>query len=451
MSARMPRPDSRPWGDDDAPGLHAATASFDHASHDGIPGERTEPAVSRLISVQSRASTLLAAGLVIVVALTMLGWYYSNALGRQARARDAAQAASASRAQAEMPLPALGPIETPQPALPATDNPVPDDGWLLARLPDPPAEQTGGVFCPAGCASQDGAAATAVRPKTARELALERRLSGTVFVASPQVPPAASPPALRPSFEQAWPDPTDVMARHEGSAGVFGQGVYAGPGSAHPGARADAAIEQLLRPADTAVVAARMLPAGRFLLPKGTFIDCTLETAIDSTLPGMTTCITASDTFSADGQVVLLERGTKLVGETRGRVQQGAARVFVAWSEARTPTGVLVPLDSPGTDELGRSGLPGVVNRHFWDRFGAAILISVIDGAVQAGVQAASRGGNTVIYSPSPSRDVATEALKSTVDIPPTVVKAHGERIQVLVARDIDFRRVYALRAVPGF
>src|SRR2546430_6076762 len=55
----------------------------------------------------------------------------------------------------------------------------------------------------------------------------------------------------------------------------------------------------------------------RSLLPRGAFIDCTLETAIDSTLPGMTTCIVAADTFGADGKVVLLERGTKLVGETR--------------------------------------------------------------------------------------------------------------------------------------
>ena len=62
----------------------------------------------------------------------------------------------------------------------------------------------------------------------------------------------------------------------------------------------------------------------------------------------MTTCVTAADTFGADGKVVLLERGTKLVGETRGQVQQGQARVFVLWTEARTPAGVVVPLDSPG-------------------------------------------------------------------------------------------------------
>src|SRR4030081_3498251 len=150
-------------------------------------------------------------------------------------------------------------------------------------------------------------------------------------------------------------------------------------------------------------------PPRCFLLAKAAFIDCTLETAIDSTLPGMTTCITATDTFSADGTVVLLERGTKLVGETRGQVQQGAARIFVLWTEARTPTGVVVPLSSPGTDELGRSGLPGEVNRHFFERFGAAILISVIDGAVQSA--ASSRGGGAVILNPSTSQDVMTEVL----------------------------------------
>ncbi len=149
-------------------------------------------------------------------------------------------------------------------------------------------------------------------------------------------------------------------------------------------------LNRLLKPTATPAVSARLLPTRRFLLPKGAFVDCTLETAIDSTYPGLTTCITATDTFSADGDVVLLERGTKLVGESQAQVQQGSPRIYVLWDEARTPTGVVVPLASPGTDELGRTGLPGEVNRHFWQRFGAAILITVVDGAIQAGVQAAS-------------------------------------------------------------
>ena len=82
------------------------------------------------------------------------------------------------------------------------------------------------------------------------------------------------------------------------------------------------------------------------------------------------------------------------------------------------------------------------------DRFGAAILISMIDGAIQAAAQTRS-GGGTVIYNPSSATDVVTEVLKSTVNIPPTVRKQNGDRIQVLVARDLDFRSVYELRTHP--
>ena len=228
--------------------------------------------------------------------------------------------------------------------------------------------------------------------------------------------------------------------------GSADDGAYAQSDGAAAG---QGTVATLLRPSVTPAVRARVLPTQQLLLPKGAFIDCTLETAIDSSLPGLTTCVTATDTFGADGRVVLLDRGTKLVGETRGEVRQGTARVFVLWTEARTPSGVVVPLASPGTDELGRSGLPGVVDRHFMDRFGAAILISMIDGAIQAASQSSNHGG-TVIYNPSNATDVVTEVLKSTVNIPPTVRKQNGDRIQILVARDLDFRSVYELRATAN-
>ncbi len=205
-----------------------------------------------------------------------------------------------------------------------------------------------------------------------------------------------------------------------------------------------AALGRLLRPTVLRATRAELLPQQRLLLAQGTFIDCTLETAIDSTLPGMTTCVTASDTFSADGTVVLLPRGTQLIGETRGRVRQGMARVFVIWSEARTPSGVVVRLDSPGTDALGRSGLTGRVERHFWQRFGAALLVSTLGAVVQSRLQS---GTGTVVVDPTLSENVLTEALRGTVNIPPTIVVPNGARIEVLVARDVDFRSVYELVA----
>jgi type IV secretion system protein VirB10 len=383
----------------------------DDPVQDEVQGERGTNSVTRALSVQSRVSNLLALGLMSVLGLGSLTWYYATTLARQGRVKQTA-AASTGRAQGDMPLPSLGRIAPPaQAPLPeavwqgAPAEPLPLGTRTLAELPAIPAAPT--------------AASGSSQVKTPSQLAMERELSGAVFTSQGSRPASA-----------------------DSSAGTMPMMGTGGPEAG--------ALATLLRPTVTTAVRAQVLPAQRLLLPKGAFLDCTLETAIDSTLPGMTTCVMATDAFGADGKVVLLERGTKLIGETRGQVEQGVARVFVLWTEARTPAGVIVPLDSPGADELGRSGLPGEVNRHFWQRFGAAMLVSVIDGAVQAAAQSSHGGSGNVVVNPSTSQDVLTEILKSTINIPPTVVKQNGDRIQVLVARDLDFRPVYELRSAAA-
>jgi type IV secretion system protein VirB10 len=382
---------------------------------DPVAGERSIASVNEARSLQSRISNLLAMGLMSTLGLGFLGWYYAHTWTHHTEVKKAAQAASRSQAAGEMALPSLGRIDPPAPAVAQALGPPPPLPASAIEVPgSSPGTPTPVAVAPAASASP---------PKSLAQQALERRLAGPVAV-GPEVANEAS------SSEPPGP---------EASA----SGAPVAPAAAAPAASDP--MTALLKPSATPAVQASVLPGERLLLPKGAFIDCTLETAIDSTLPGMTTCITATDTFGADGSTVLIERGSKLVGETRGVVEQGAARVFVLWTEARTPTGVVVPLASPGTDELGRSGLSGEVNRHFFERFGAALLISIIDGVVQGAVAQQSRGG-TVIYSPQASSDVMEEVLKGTVNIPPTITKAQGDRIQVLVARDLDFRSVYDLR-----
>ena len=65
---------------------------------------------------------------------------------------------------------------------------------------------------------------------------------------------------------------------------------------------------------------------------------------------------------------------------------------------------------------------------------------------MQAAVQSSSRGSGAIIYNPSTSQDAITDVLKGTIAIAPTVTKHQGDRIQILVARDLDFRPVYELR-----
>jgi type IV secretion system protein VirB10 len=406
---------------------------------DEVRGERGTPSVSTQRSLQSRVSSIMACGLMIILGAAMLTWYYSGALSRQSRARQNAQAAVSHRAQGEMPLPALDGFNSWRTS--NSDTPRPPPAQLPATAPPPSVEPI--AAAPDLPLMQSSSRAPGIghagNRKSSEQLALERLLSGAAFARET----GARAAIANIGMGGAGTDGRDFLS----TSGSPGTGANSG-GSTGDSVGPD--LGTLLRPTAIASARAKVLPTQRFLLAKGAFIDCTLETAINSTLPGMTTCITATDTFSSDGTVVLLERGTKLIGETQGHVQQGSARVFVLWTEARTPTGIVVPLDSPGTDELGRSGLPGQVNRHFWDRFGAAMLISTLDGAVQAAIESAGRGGGAVIYNPSPSESVITDVLKSTVNIRPTVTKRNGDRIQVFVARDVDFRSVYELRTVAA-
>ena len=394
---------------------------------DEVVGERAATLVNHAASAQSRLSSVLALSLMSFLGIGSLTWYYANSMTRQSRERQTAQNAAASHAQGDAALPSIGRIDPPPP-LP----PPPLDFIMPAPPPEdrsPPLAATTLTEIPL-TQMPPGNGYGSPPPPTPEQLTLTRELSGVVF-SNGSVAPAAALSA------------NDGLAR----ASTMGSELGSVPPSAGTSS-GSGELAPLLRAPVTPVARAQLLPAQRLLLPKGAFIDCTLETAIDSSLPGMTTCILAADTFGVDGKVVLLERGTKLIGETRGQVQQGSARVFVLWTEARTPTGVVVPLDSPGADELGRSGLPGEVNRHFWERFGAAMLISIVDGAVQTA--ATRNSGGSVIVDPSASQGVMTEVLKGTVNIAPTVTKKNGDRIQVLVARDVDFRSVYELRSVQG-
>ncbi|MCK8373824.1 type IV secretion system protein VirB10 [Erwinia amylovora] len=189
-----------------------------------------------------------------------------------------------------------------------------------------------------------------------------------------------------------------------------------------------------------------------FFITQGTFLGCSLETAISSDVPGMVSCRLTQDVYSTDNKVLLLEHGSKVVGQYQGGVQRGQSRIFVLWTRVETPNGVIVKLDSPGADGLGRSGLDGFLDKHFWDRFGAAIMLSTIDNGGEYLANKASGGnknGNTQFNfggTTDTAKDMAGIALENDVNIPNTLVKNQGDRINIYVARDLDFRGAYALQ-----
>lgn len=212
------------------------------------------------------------------------------------------------------------------------------------------------------------------------------------------------------------------------------------------GGEKNATFTQKLKLTITASTIARKRADATYLLAKGTNIACTLDTQIITTHAGFTRCLVSKDVYSANGKVLLLERGTKIIGEQTSALLQGQARVFVLWNEVETPNGVKVALASPSAGQLGAAGVGARVKYHFWQRFGGAIMISLI-GDFGENISNRRNKGNgqqiTFENTTEAAQDMATEALKNSINIPPTAYINHGTRINIMVARDVDFGQVY--------
>src|ERR1700712_5177837 len=207
-------------------------------------------------------------------------------------------------------------------------------------------------------------------------------------------------------------------------------------------------LDDRLTPSALPSVKASFLPDLDYLLKRGIIIPCVQKTKIVTTYSGMTSCNVTQDVYSADGRTLLVERGSEATGEQRTALMQGQARIFVLWSRIDMPNGVTIPLDSPGSDSLGASGLEAYVDNRFWDRFGGAIMVSLIGDFGQAASNRSLGSGNNQIQfsnTSSAGQSLADDTLKNTVNIPPTAYSNQGSALNIFVVRDVDFRSVYDL------
>jgi type IV secretion system protein VirB10 len=198
-------------------------------------------------------------------------------------------------------------------------------------------------------------------------------------------------------------------------------------------------------------VAAGTLGNRSLTLPKGSAFTCALKTKVISATSGMVGCQVLRNVFSDDGRVLLIERGSHLDGEYRiAAVRPGTVRIPVLWTRLRTPQGVTVEIESPGTGPLGESGIDGYVDNRWGERIGAAMLLSLIDDSVKLVIQnqASDRQADTLVLPSTTSNTskLAEKVLDSTISIPPLIYQNQGGIVGIYVARDVDFSSVYELQ-----
>jgi type IV secretion system protein VirB10 len=174
---------------------------------------------------------------------------------------------------------------------------------------------------------------------------------------------------------------------------------------------------------------------------QGEIVPAVLETALNSDLPGMARAVVTRDIRGFDGTKVLIPRGARLIGEYKAGVEQGQSRAFLIWTRLIRSDGVSIDLGSPATDSLGRTGLTGNVDRHFLQRFGGAILLSLL--SIGGNAIADSTDTTVVIAGAQAGTSAAASALSGgDTQIKPTVTVPQGTPVRVFVNQDLDFTSV---------
>ena len=231
-------------------------------------------------------------------------------------------------------------------------------------------------------------------------------------------------PGYSGSYEPALPPPSTVGPAYPQPQAEAGPAQI---GNAPGGLAARVTAGRLENPSTTVI--------------QGTLINAVLETALDSTRAGQARAVVTRDVYGFDGKKLLVPRGSRLYGNYEADVGFGQNRAQILWTRLLRPDGVSVALDSPVADPLGRAGVRGKVNSHFFQRLGNA-LIGTAGNIGSALVTRNVASSPVVVAVPGTAQAVQPLAQPQSGEVKPTLTVRQGTRISVFVQHDLDFTSV---------
>jgi type IV secretion system protein VirB10 len=449
-----------------------ASADHDGNSISPLPGEPGMPSVAERRRGSMSKKGMLAVGLLILslVAVSALSIQRFSSSGKKPddaaskRASDRPTAATAEPRKLELPPPPTA--SPPEPRIPAL---IP----TAAEAAEPIGVRRTGQGAPGNSGPKS------IPPEDAPVLLVSSRpgTTGSPSTRHPDSSSAAAEPGQEPDpnshlsptsrtlqgyqrqlqglLDSLTKTAATASGQANGAAPIgapsFGVPSLGGPSMGGAPPPSGGLFGGQLQGSATPRVTASMLGNRSLTLPKGTAFTCALKTKVISATSGLVGCQVQRNVFSDDGRVLLIERGSHLDGEYRtASVRPGTVRIPVLWTRIRTPNGVTVDIESPGTGQLGESGIDGYVDNRWVDRIGAAMLLSLIDDSVKLVIQnqASDRQADTIVL-PSTTANaskLAEKVLDSTINIPPLIYQNQGGIVGIYVARDVDFSSVYELK-----
>ncbi len=199
-------------------------------------------------------------------------------------------------------------------------------------------------------------------------------------------------------------------------------------------------------------------PASPYTITAGTVIYGTLETGINSDIPGDVLGRVAQDVKdSVTQRHVLIPQGSKLIGAYSNQLVPSQQRLMVKWRKIVFPNGGELNLaDLSGADAAGYAGFQDQVNHHYAKVWAPALLMSAMSAGMMMSEYPMMSGGaygyGGAYISPGQmaamgaGQQLGQEAMShmANVQVAPTIQIRPGYHFRVLVTRDLVFSGPYA-------
>ena len=124
-----------------------------------------------------------------------------------------------------------------------------------------------------------------------------------------------------------------------------------------------------------------------FIVQGSNFIPCVLQNEIVSSVSGDSVCQVTREIYSANGKNILIPKFSKLVGPYKSELARGETRIANIFNKLIMPDGIEVRLDGYGVGNSGATGLDAEIDNKWFERIGAALMISIFQDGINFGSQ----------------------------------------------------------------
>jgi type IV secretory pathway VirB10-like protein len=192
-------------------------------------------------------------------------------------------------------------------------------------------------------------------------------------------------------------------------------------------------------------VTVKYTPLPPVTVTMGEFIECAMmHRLVSDVQESPVNVVVTRDFIDADRQYVVIPSGTKILGKSQVVSYQGAKKLYVWFERMILPSGNNVPFPqnkSMGLDSEGVAGVSSSVDSHFFQKFGSALLIGVLDGLgglAQNRVNQNSGMSYMIDQSSQNFSEITQQMFQQFQNIVPTITVNPGYRVFVYMSSTMN-------------